>query len=130
MRGTKMSMSFCLSKTHKKNHVEVASTFHPSKLYRNSTSEWYQSFAYQNYSNKARWNDVEIRRYWPVDFDSTCSVCWYNIRTKLVLVSTQNHRCSNIKFWSRFNVDKMIMLRHSNTDLFNVNVKIITSSAS
>ena len=109
-------------------HDEVASIFHQLKLYRKSTSEWHGSFAHWNYN--ARWNDVKIRRYWPVDIDATCWVCWYNIRTKLVLVSTQSHRCFSIRFWRCFSIDEMMTFRRWNADLFNVNMKIITSWAS
>ena len=72
---------------------------------------------------KARWSCV--------DFSSVEIILKkYIRRTKLVLVSTQYHRYFNIKFWRCFSVDKMIMFRRSNVDLFNVNVKIINSWAS
>ena len=125
-----MTTIFCFSKTHLKIHVEVASILHQFKLYRKSRSEWHWSFVHRNYSNDARWNDVKICWYWPVDIDSTCWVCWCNIRTKLVLVSTQSHRCFNIKLWRCFSVDKMKPFRRWNADPFSVNMKIIISWAS
>ena len=39
IRDTKAIMIFCLSKTHQKKHVEVASVFRPSKLYQKITSK-------------------------------------------------------------------------------------------
>ena len=47
-----------------------------------STSEWREN------SSILTW-----RRNFNIDL--TCWVCWYN-RTKLVLMSTQNHRCFNV----------------------------------
>ena len=44
-------------------YVEMAWIFHLSKLHRNSTSKRRGYFAYQNYIEKIRWNDVKIRRY-------------------------------------------------------------------
>ena len=92
---------FCLLKTHQKKHVEVASIFHPSKLCRNCTLKWRRLFTHQNYIKKStsKWHGnlsiLTCRR--DLYIDSTCWVCWYN-RTKLVLVSNQNHRCFDVKF--------------------------------
>ena len=59
-----------------------------SILYRKSISKWRRLLTYRNYINKTRKNEVKICRYLPVDVGSMCWVCWHNIKTKLVLVST------------------------------------------
>ena len=59
-------MVFCLSKTHPKKHVEVASIFRPLKSYRKITSKERRLFAHQNYLKKARF-DAEFCQYWRVN---------------------------------------------------------------
>ena len=122
--GLKRPWRFVFQKHIKRSTLK----FHPSKILQKSMSKWLRSFAHQDYINKACRNDMKIRRCLPVDVDLTWWACWFNIRTKLVLVSTQNHRCFSIKFWACFSVYKM--LQRWNADPFNVNVNIITSWAS
>ena len=47
--------------------IEVASIFRPSKLYRKLPSKWRWLFVHKNYIKKARWHDVETRRYWCIN---------------------------------------------------------------
>ena len=114
-----------------KIYIKMMSIVCPSKLPQNSMSKWHGSSSI-----------LTCQRNF--DIDSTGWVCWYN-RTKLVLVSTQNHCCFNVKFhvdltlinwrcvefWCCFNVDKLTLYRRWNTVsyLFNVNTKIAISQA-
>ena len=84
----------------------MTSIIRPSKLHENNTSKW-----------RANSSILTCRRNFDID------------STKLVLVSTQNHCCFNVKFWCCFNVDKMTLFQCWNTvsHLFNVNIKITVS---
>ena len=84
-----------------KMYIKVTSIIRPSKLHQKITSKW-------------RGNSSILTCRHDFEIDSTCWVCWHN-RTKLGLVSTQNHRCFNSKFWRCFNIDKMTMFRRWNT---------------
>ena len=94
-----------------KKYIRMTSIIRASKLQQQGTSKWCGN---SSISTCSRWFDLLTLL----------------VRTKLILVSTQNHHCFNIKFWRCFSVDKMVMFRRSNADLFNVNIKIITSWAS
>ena len=67
-----------------KVYIKMTSFIRPSKLHQNSMSKWCG-------------NSSILTCRQNFNIDSTCWVCWYN-RGKLVLVSTQNHRCFNVKF--------------------------------
>ena len=83
-----------------KKYIRMTSIIRPSKLQQQSTSKWHGN-------SLMLFNSlifVDIRWY-------TCRR-WFDllsllVRTKLVLVSAQNHLCFNIKFWRCFSVDKM-----------------------
>ena len=62
-------------------YVETAWIFCPSKLRRKSTSKRQGFFAYQNYIEKIRRNDVKIRRYFfrRIDVISTLNRRWFNV---------------------------------------------------
>ena len=98
-----------------KIYIKMTPIIRPSKLHQNSMSKWRENSSI-----------LTFRRNF--DIDSTCWVCRYN-RTKLVLVSTQNHCCFNVKFWCCFDVEKMTLFRRWNTVIFNVNIKITISQA-
>ena len=84
-----------------KMYIKMTSIFCPLKLHQKSTSKW-------------RGNSSILTCQRNFNVDSICWVCWYN-RIKFVLVSTQNHRCFNVKSWSSFNVDKMTLYCRENT---------------
>ena len=81
--------------------IKMMSIICPSKLHQKGTSKW-------------RGNSLILMCRRNFGIHSTCWVCWYNW-AKLILVSTQNHRCFNFKFWCYFNVDKMTLFRRRNT---------------
>ena len=91
---------WCIKITSK-IYIKITSIFHPQELHLNSMS-------------KSGGNSSILMYRQNFDINSTCWVYWYN-RTKLVLVSTQNHRCFNVKFWCCVNVDKMTLFRRWNT---------------
>ena len=120
LRGTKMTMIFFFFQNARwncvdfpsveiilKKYIRMTSIIRPWKLQQQSTSKWCGNLS------------ILTCRRW---FDLLSLL----VRTKLVLVSTQNHHCFNIKFWR---VDEMMKFRRSNADLFNVNIKILTSWA-
>ena len=76
-----------------KMYIEVTSIIRPSKLHQKITS-------------KKRGNSSILTCRHNFETDSTCWVCWHN-RTKLGLVSTQNHRCFNSKFWRSLKVSEV-----------------------
>ena len=63
--------------------IKMTSIISLSKLYQHSTSKW-----------RRNWSILTCQLNF--DIDLTCWVCGYNIRTKLVLVSTQNYCCFNV----------------------------------
>ena len=89
---------FVFQKHIKRSTLMLRRFFIRQNYIEKSTSDWRRLFPHQNYSIKARRNDVEIRQYWSVDVYSTCWVCWYNVRTKLLFVSTQNVVVSTLNF--------------------------------
>ena len=71
-------------------YIKMTFIIRPSKLHQNIKTP---KFVDIGVSTKFRHN--KIKQY----------------RTKLVLVSIQNHRCFNVKFLSYFDVDKMTLFR-------------------
>ena len=121
-------MIFGFSKTHQRKHVEIASIFHPSKLYRKITSKWRQAFAHwycikktpkQNKKKNAwRRNSLILTCHHNFNIGSTWWLCCYNIgtklfftkhhdiRTHLILETTQNQHCFSAKFYRWVNIEK------------------------
>ena len=141
--GGQTTLVFEISKTYLYVLLKRPWFFVFQKIIKRSTLNLSQFSAHRNYIEKVHQNDVdhssieitstkyvEMRKnssIFPCQPCPTCSVCWYNIKTKLVLVSTPNHSLFNNKFWRCARVNKMIIFRRSNPNLFNINIKIITS---
>ena len=90
---------FTSTKMLSKMYIKMMSLIRPSKLHQKITSK-----------------RLKIRWYWRANL--TCWVCWYN-RTKIILVSNQNHNCFKVKFWRWFTADKLTLFRRWNTVIFS-----------
>ena len=121
-------MIFDFSKTHQRKHVEIASIFHPSKLYRKITSKWKSSIRplilhqktpkTKQKKNAWRRNSLILTCHRNFNIGSTWWLCCYNIgtklfftkhhdiRTHLILETTQNQHCFSAEFYRWVNVEK------------------------
>ena len=79
MKGNKATTIFCLLKTDQKQHVEVASIFNPSKLYRKCTLN------YVDYSPIKITSKKHVEMTWKfVDIDVSANANRSNMLSQLV----------------------------------------------